>query len=75
MQLALNEEAMKGKQGLYLMLITLALFFSTIYLFVQNNYYRNENRQLILQNDSIISVNLQLKDTLEKEAGATLSFK
>ena len=30
------------------------------YLIWQNNHYRHQNRTLILQNDSILSVNLEL---------------
>ena len=33
-------------------------------LYLQNRYYRQENRQLIISNDSIISVNIELKSAL-----------
>jgi hypothetical protein len=66
---------MTGKQRFYVLFVIAAiLFFSTTLLLVQNNYYRNVNRQLILQNDSIISVNIHLKDTLKKEAEVSLSL-
>ena len=33
-------------------------------LYLQNRYYRLENRELIIRNDSIISVNIELKSAL-----------
>ena len=33
-------------------------------LFLQNKHYRQENRELIIQNDSIMSVNIELKSAL-----------
>jgi len=70
MQFALNKKVMKGKKVLHtgLTIVTSILFLSTIFLYTQNGYYRNINRQLILENDSIISVNIHLKDTLKKGA-------
>lgn len=67
---------MKGKKDLHTALIVIAsiLFLSTMFLCTQNNYYRNANRKLILQNDSIISVNIRLEDALKKEAGVGLSI-
>jgi hypothetical protein len=66
---------MKGKQGLYVVLFATAsiLFLASIFLLIQNNHYRNVNRQLILDNDSIISVNIQLKNTLKKDAVVDVS--
>ena len=76
MQIDGNEPVMKGKKGSSAMLIVLTciLFFSTVYLYLQNAAYRKINRQLILQNDSIISVNIHLADTLKKESGVSLSI-
>jgi hypothetical protein len=36
------------------------LLLMNAYLYQQNNNYRHQNRTLILQNDSILSVNLEL---------------
>jgi hypothetical protein len=35
------------------------------YMFVQNTKFENENRRLIIQNDSIISVNIELINALQ----------
>lgn len=37
-------------------------------LFQQNRKYAAENRRLIIQNDSIMSVNIELKQFLKKES-------
>ena len=34
------------------------------FLYSQNRYYKKANRELIIQNDSIISVNIKLKSAL-----------
>ncbi len=77
MQFALNKEAMRGKQRLSGVAISAisALFVATVFLSIQNHYYRNANRQLILQNDSILSVNIHLQDTLKNEVGISFSNK
>ena len=41
-------------------------------LYRQNQSYRNRNRTLILQNDSILSVNLELINTLNRNSRVTL---
>lgn len=52
--------------------VALLVFFSIIvsvacgYLAKQNNSYRTENRSLLLQNDSLLSINLGLINELRK---------
>jgi hypothetical protein len=76
MKIALNKVAMNGKREHAILIFSSSiLFFSTMFLFVQNNYYRKMNRKLILENDSIISENIHLKDTLKREAAVGLSIK
>lgn len=43
-----------------LLIAIVALLALNAYLFQQNNQYRHQNRALILQNDSILSANLEL---------------
>ncbi len=47
-------------------LIICILLFLNGSLYVRNNYYKKENRALLLQNDSIISVNIELKEIINK---------
>lgn len=51
--------------GLLLCLAVISLAVNGL-LYQQNLTYKHHNRELILQNDSIISVNLELVDTLNK---------
>lgn len=46
-------------------ILTLSLVSGCLY--HQNEVYRYENRQLILQNDSVLSVNIELKNLLNKK--------
>jgi len=46
-----------------------------MYLLYQNSRYRHENRALILQNDSILSVNLELMNTVLPSSTSLLSDK
>jgi CHASE3 domain sensor protein len=48
-------------------LLVILLFVSGL-LFHQNNVYRQENRELIIENDSVISVNIELRESLEKSS-------
>jgi hypothetical protein len=48
-----------------------ALLVMNAYLYRQNNNYRHQNRTLILQNDSILSVNLELINRSFKANGST----
>jgi hypothetical protein len=49
-------------------LIFLALCLVSGCLYSQNRQIKNVNRQLIIENDSIISVNIELRNHLEKRA-------
>jgi len=42
-----------------------------VYLLYNNNQYRQQNRTLILQNDSILSVNLELRQGQPQSAPTT----
>jgi hypothetical protein len=42
------------------------------YLYNQNNSYQSENRKLIIQNDSILSVNIELKKALQHKASLSV---
>lgn len=46
--------------------MVLVLFTVSGYLFDRNNAYARRNRELILQNDSVISVNLDLMNELDR---------
>lgn len=43
------------------------------YLLHSNNQYRQQNRTLILQNDSILSVNLELKQSYQNRQSTALT--
>jgi len=43
----------------------IALAMLSIFLYAENRSFRNANESLILQNDSIISVNIQLQSALK----------
>ena len=68
---------MKGKQRLYIALSVMVtiLFVTTIFFYAQYKSYRVENRKLVLENDSIMSVNLHLKDTLRKASRVSSLMK
>ena len=50
--------------------IVLALTVVSGCLFQQNRVYESENRRLILQNDSIMSVNIELRKYLQEKGDA-----
>ncbi len=54
---------MKRNSGSVLILVLglILLFLLSCYLFRQNIIYRTQNRELILQNDSLIAVTIELK--------------
>lgn len=57
---------MKGRSKAFLIvLIVCVLLFVIGFLFVQNRSYKHKNRELLLQNDSIMSANIELKDSVE----------
>ena len=49
-------------RSIHILLLSMVvlLLLMNAYLYQQNNNYRHQNRTLILQNDSILSVNLEL---------------
>ena len=53
----------------FAVLLLLALNFYLLYI---NSEYRRQNRALILQNDSILSVNLELKQGLSPNTQSTV---
>lgn len=58
----MNDELIYKKKFLCILsLVVLGLFFLSGYLYSDNKSYREKNSQLILQNDSLLSVNLRLK--------------
>ena len=61
---------MKPKALLYLQAIFCVVLLCTILLLYPRNLkYREQNRKLILENDSILSVNQMLHQRLDMEAG------
>lgn len=48
--------------------IILALTIISVCLLFENRSYQKQNRQLVIQNDSILSVNIELRKYLQKEA-------
>ena len=48
-------------------LLISALSFLSFFLHKQNRSYQEQNRNLIIQNDSILSVNVELKQTLQQK--------
>lgn len=59
---------MKAKSSFWIIFLTMFIGMAGINLFlvVQNVSYGKENRELILQNDSILSVNLDLTNELNR---------
>jgi hypothetical protein len=56
----------------FLLAASLALLVISGCLYHQNKSYKSRNRQLILENDSILSVNLEL---IKRQSGGTASLK
>ncbi len=55
------------KRSYLLLVMAIALVLATTagsYFYSENKYYRKANRELIIQNDSIISVNIELKSAI-----------
>lgn len=63
---------MKFNYSLLLVFFVTALLALSGCLFKQSVSYKLKNRELILQNDSLISVNIELKKELEKIQGDSL---
>ncbi len=55
-----------------LILAVVLLLAVNFYLLHLNNQYRQQNRTLILQNDSILSVNLELKQGVSQTSQTTV---
>ncbi len=57
---------MKGDSiVLLVVLIVTVLLFVIGFLFVENRFYKNKNRELLLQNDSVISANIEIKNSID----------
>ena len=62
----MKDELIYRKKFLSLLsIIALGLFALASYLYSDNRSYKNKNAQLILQNDSLVSVNLTLKAAIK----------
>jgi hypothetical protein len=48
---------------LFIILVTIIVYVSR-----QNSFYRSEYKKLMIQNDSVFSVNNALKDTIEADS-------
>ncbi len=64
----------------FLMVVIVFLMVFVGFLYNQNKEYRNKNRELIIQNDSVLSVNVELKTILnatqnEKQSHPTADVK
>lgn len=68
-----KERSMKFNFSLFLVFFITALLALSGCLFKQSISYKMKNRELILENDSLISVNIELKRTLQKIQGDSLS--
>jgi hypothetical protein len=64
---------MKLKNPLWAFLVILGLVITCAVLFNQRSTYRLENRHLILQNDSLMSVNIELTQQLDTTKSTVLS--
>lgn len=57
---------MKGRLKVFVVVsIGFVLLFVIGFLFFENRFYKNENRKLLLQNDSVMSANIELKDSID----------
>ncbi len=54
-----------------LLIASIGLFLLTCYLFRQNSIYKDQNRELILQNDSLMGVTIELKRQIASPATTT----
>lgn len=50
-----------------------ALMATTGLLYLQNRFYKQQNRELIIQNDSILSANLELKRSMQTTGSKQVS--
>jgi predicted solute-binding protein len=48
------------------------LIFTSTYLYRENRSYQLENHRLIVSNDSILSVNIELKNQLQQKGRAAM---
>ena len=67
-----KDRSMKFNFSLLLVFFVTALLALSGCLFKQSISYRLKNRELILQNDSLISVNIELKRELQEVQGDSL---
>ena len=68
-----KDRSMKFNISLLLVFFVMGLLALSGCLFKQGISYRLKNRELILENDSLISVNIELKRELQKVQGDSLS--
>lgn len=57
---------MKFNYSLFVIVIVMGLLAMSGCLFKQSTHYQSHNRQLILENDSLMSENIELRKELEK---------
>ena len=73
-QIAAVSSMTKARDGkrilIFLLLIIAFLAGTTAVLLMQNRSYRKANRDLVIQNDSVMSANIELSRTLSKTEGA-----
>jgi dTDP-4-dehydrorhamnose 3,5-epimerase-like enzyme len=64
---------LKTRRILFLFLgVFVVLTFTSTYLYRENKSYQHENRRLLILNDSILSVNIELKGQLQQKGTATI---
>ena len=57
---------MKGRSKVFVVvLFVFVLLFVIGFFLFKIRFYKNENRELLLQNDSIMSANIELKDSVD----------
>lgn len=61
-----NGFAIKYVGKIFTAVVFVSLFMLMASLYRQNTVYKDENRRLVLQNDSLFSVNLELTQSAEK---------
>jgi hypothetical protein len=76
----MQKQISTNSSGVLLLMVIMLVLLTTVgsCLYSENRYYKKANRELIIQNDSIISVNIELKSAVDgtlKNDSKKTSFK
>lgn len=66
---------LKGQAGTIAAIVVMALFVCSFLLYQENRAYQRQNRELVVQNDSILAENIGLRQALKQVQTTAVPIK